>query len=140
MSYRLQYDCSDISWEEVAGTLRSVGMASYDPALHKKAFENSALVVFVFDGRQMIGFGRALSDHAYQAVLYDIAVITEYQGKGVGKLIFEGISSRLKRCNIMLYASPGREGFYERFGMRKMITAMALFTDAERMKRKGFTE
>ncbi|MBN2254687.1 MAG: GNAT family N-acetyltransferase [Deltaproteobacteria bacterium] len=140
MSYRLQNDCSDISWEDVAGTLRSAGMASYDQALHRKAFENSALVVFVFDGMRMIGFGRALTDHAYQAVLYDVVVIPEYQGKGVGKLIFEGISSRLKGCNIMLYAAPGREGFYERFGMRKMITAMALFTDGERMKRKGFTE
>jgi ribosomal protein S18 acetylase RimI-like enzyme len=136
----VQHDCADISWEEVAETLSSVGMASHDPELHRKAFEHSTVVVFIFHGLRMIGFGRALSDHAYQAVLYDIAVIPEYQGKGVGKLIFENISSGLKGCNIMLYASPGREGFYERVGMRKMTTAMALFADGEAMKRKGFTE
>lgn len=140
MSYRLQYDCSNIHWEQVAETLMSVRMASYDPMIHKKAFENSHTVIFVFDGDRMIGFGRALSDDAYQASLYDIAVIPECQGKGVGKLIFESMLAKLKHCNIILYATPGKEGFYKKLSMSKMKTGMALFTNAEAMKKKGFIE
>lgn len=140
MSYRIQYDCSNIHWERVAETLTSVGMASYDPIIHKKAFENSHIVIFVFDGNRMIGFGRAISDDAYQASLYDIAVIPEYQRKGVGKLIFESILAKLMHCNIILYATPGKERFYTKLGMSKMKTGMALYTDAEAMKKKGFIE
>ena len=136
----MQYDCSHIHWEQVAETLMTVEMASYDPAIHKRAFENSHVVIFVFDGDRMIGFGRALSDDAYQAVLYDIAVIPDYQGKGVGKFIFEHILAKLGQCNVILYASPGKEAFYSKLGMSRMKTGMALFTNAGAMKKKGFIE
>jgi hypothetical protein len=48
--------------------------------------------------------------------------------------------ARLSQCNIILYASPGREEFYRKLGLRKMKTGMALFRKAEIMKEKGFTE
>jgi hypothetical protein len=48
--------------------------------------------------------------------------------------------NRLPPCNVILYASPGKEGFYEKHGLRKMKTGMARFTNADRMKTRGFTE
>ncbi len=77
---------------------------------------------------------------AYQAAVYDCAVIKEYQGKGFGKILMENILSDLKACNIILYASPGREGFYEKQGFLKMKTGMAYFRNSELMKDRGFTE
>jgi hypothetical protein len=50
------------------------------------------------------------------------------------------ILSRLSQCNIILYASIGKEDFYRTFGMRKMKTGMALFQNAAAMAEKGFTE
>jgi hypothetical protein len=50
------------------------------------------------------------------------------------------ILARLPQCNIILYASPGKEEFYRTLGFRKMKTGMALFGEAEEMKGKGFTE
>jgi predicted N-acetyltransferase YhbS len=88
----------------------------------------------------MIGFGRAVSDGAYQAAIYDCAVLPEFQGQGVGNTIMKNIMARVAHCNVILYALPGREGFYRKFGFRKMKTGMARFIKKEAMQERGFTE
>ncbi|MDO9067005.1 MAG: GNAT family N-acetyltransferase [Deltaproteobacteria bacterium] len=124
----------------VAATLKSVGMAHCEPDLHRMAFEASHTTVFAYYAGQLIGFGRAISDGVYQAAIYDVAIVPEFQGKGIGRTIMTHILSRLFQCNIILYASIGKEDFYRTFGMRKMKTDMALFQNAAAMAEKGFTE
>ncbi|MCO1604658.1 GNAT family N-acetyltransferase [Desulfosporosinus nitroreducens] len=140
MSLKIQLDCSNINWDCVSQTLKKVGMASFTAEIHKKAFENSYTVVFIFDDDKLIGFGRALSDGAYQAAIYDIAILPEYQGKGIGRLIVNNIIKTLPKCNLILYAAPGKEIFYEKLNFKKMKTGMALFCNATEMQKKGFTE
>lgn len=85
---------------------------------------------------QLIGFARAISDGAYQAAIYDVAIVPEFQHKGIGTAVIQKILARLAHCNIILYASPGKEGFYRKPGMWKMKTGMALFLNAEEKKKK----
>lgn len=136
----IQFDCSGVDWNAISETLRDVGMAHKEPGLHKKAFENSYVTVFVRHENRLIGFGRALSDGAYQAAVYDVAVAPDFQGKGIGTTIMKHILARLPQCNVILYASIGKEGFYKTLGFRKMRTAMALFIKADEMRIKGVTE
>jgi GNAT superfamily N-acetyltransferase len=140
MSWDIQFDCTSVDWSVVSETLRLVGMAYSEPSLHRKAFENSYVTVFIYQDSRLIGFGRAISDGAYQAAVYDIAVIPECQGKGVGTLIMESILAKVSHCNVILYASIGKEAFYQTLGFRKMKTGMALFRKAEIMAEKGFTD
>ncbi|MDM8516015.1 GNAT family N-acetyltransferase [Desulfobacterales bacterium HSG16] len=140
MDMEIKFECSDVDWQTVSDTLKLVGMAFYEPDLHKKAFENSQVTVFIYHKNRMIGFGRAISDGAYQAAVYDVAVIPEFQKMGLGKTIMENIMSRLPSCNMILYATPGKEVFYEKLDFRKMKTGMARFNNPEKMKEKGFTE
>lgn len=139
MKVELQFNCLNIDWNKVSTLLKTVGMAYFEGKLHKKAFENSHTVVFAFDEDKLIGFGRAISDGTSQAALYDIAVLPEYQGKKVGATIVNSIIDRIPHCNFILYAAPGKEGFYEKLNFRKMKTGMALFLNTE-MRKKGFTE
>jgi ribosomal protein S18 acetylase RimI-like enzyme len=88
----------------------------------------------------MIGFGRAISDGLIQAAIYDVAVLPSYQGLGIGKQIIQKIVDSLPGCNFVLYASPGKEPFYEKLMFRKMKTGMALFVRSEIMSTRGFTE
>jgi len=136
----IQLDTSNINWDRVVEILIEVSMATYAPEIHQAAFEKSEVVVFVFEGDILVGFGRAISDGTYQAAVYDVAVWPSFQGKGVGTLILDTLVEHCPHCNITLYASPGKEGFYEKHAFRKMKTGMALFRDAEKMKAKGFTE
>jgi hypothetical protein len=38
---------------------------------------------------------------------------------------------------IILYAVPGREGFYAKFGFKPMTTAMAIFADPAQAAERG---
>ncbi|MGA9109523.1 MAG: GNAT family N-acetyltransferase [Smithella sp.] len=140
MEIDIVYDCSETDWKAVSETLKCVGMAYEEPDVHKRAFEASHTTVFVYKDAQMIGFGRAISDGAYQAAVYDVAVVPEFQKIGIGKIIMEKILERLSGCNVILYAAPGKEDFYRRLGLRKMKTGMALFRNPEKMAKRGFTE
>jgi len=140
MDLKIQYDCLNIDWNRVSEILKEVKMASFEGEVHKKCFENSHTVIFVFENEKLIGFGRAISDGVYQAAIYDVAVLPEYQGKKIGRLIVEHILNSIPQCNFILYASPGKESFYEKLNFKKMKTGMASFRYPEMMQKKGFTE
>ena len=96
--------------------------------------------MFIFDREKLVGFGRATSDGAYQAAIYDVVVIPEYQKRSIGRLIMERILQKISSCNIMLYANLGREEFYTKLDFCLMKTAMAKFLRPEIMKEKGFIQ
>jgi ribosomal protein S18 acetylase RimI-like enzyme len=140
MDLDIKQDCNGVDWKSVSETLKSVGMGYHDPDVHRRAFEASHTTVFVYNAGTLIGFGRAISDGAYQAAIYDCAVIPGFQGKGIGKTIMQNILRRVSQFNIILYASPGKEGFYQKYGFRKMKTGMALFKKGAAMREGGFTD
>jgi GNAT superfamily N-acetyltransferase len=140
MNLKFQYDCSGINWELVPEILKMAGMSFHDADIHRKAFSASASVVFVYNNQQLIGFARAISDGLIQAAIYDVAVLPSFQGLGIGKQMIEKIVNSLPGCNFILYASPGKELFYEKLKFRRMKTGMALFVKADIMTNRGFTE
>ena len=129
MEIDVKQDCAGVDWKAVSETLKDVGMAYYEPDVHRKAFEASHTTVFVYHGDRLIGFGRAISDGAYQAAIYDCAVLPEFQGRGIGKKIMNEILSSVSHCNVILYAAPGKEGFYQSLGFRGIsVSTGSLFT------------
>lgn len=140
MNLRFQTDTQNIDFNQVRKILQIVKMSFYDEEMQRKAFENSFSVIFVFDGNNLVGFGRTLSDGILQASVYDVAINPDYQGFGIGKLIMEKLLETVKGCNVILYASIGKENFYEKLNFRKMKTGMALFLNQNAMCEKGFTE
>lgn len=140
MEFEIKSDCSGVDWKTVSEILESVGMSHHEADGHKKAFEASYASVFVYASSRLIGFGRAISDGIYQAALYDVAVLPEFQKMGIGKTIISNLLQRLPSCNVLLYASPGKEGFYRKLGFHGMKTGMARFEKANIMREKGFTD
>jgi GNAT superfamily N-acetyltransferase len=136
----IKHDSSGVDWKTVSETLKRVGMTYDDPDMHKKAFVASHTAVFAYHAGQLVGFGRAISDGIFQAAIYDVAVVPEFQKKGIGKAIMKSILDRLPQCNLIMFATPGKEGFYQTLGFRKMKTGMALFRKAASMAERGFTE
>jgi len=138
MNLKIITECAEVDWQTIADSLKMVGMAYHEPDVHRRAFEASHTCVFIYENSLLLGFGRALSDGEYQGALYDIAVLPEAQGKGIGKIIIQTILERLPNCNLILYATPGMEGFYKKLGFGLMKTGMAVFTNPQAMER--FTE
>jgi aralkylamine N-acetyltransferase len=82
---------------------------------------DSALFAGAFLNKKMIGMGRALSDMASDAYIQDVAVLKEFQGRGVGKKIIQTLITRLQKNGvdwIGLIAQPGTAGFYENLGFQ----------------------
>jgi GNAT superfamily N-acetyltransferase len=140
MAYRIQETCQGIDWDAVYAIMDSVRMASHSLEQVRLAFENSYRVVFVFDGGELIGFGRAVSDGAYEAAIYDIAVRPERHAGGLGTLILDTLHAGLEGMDTILFAMPGVEDFYRKNGYAKMLTGMAKFARPQRMREKGFTD
>ena len=140
MEIKVKYDCDGVDGSTVAATLKTVGMAYHGPDAHRRAFEGSHATVFIYHAEQLIGFGRAISDGIRQAAVYDCAVLPEFQEKGLGATLMKNILAQIPNCNVILNASPGKEGFYQKLGFRKMKTGMAHFKDSDSKKERGYTE
>ncbi len=92
----------NIDWDETVVVFERapLGKRRREPEKLKRAFESSYAVVYVFDTDKLIGMGRALCDGEYQAAIYDMVVLPEYQGKGIGKEIVGRLCEQLPVENI----------------------------------------
>ena len=117
-------------WDELSALYRIAPLGEKSPRDLRTVFGNSRHVLRVFEHGRLIGAGRALADGLDCACLCDIAVHPHYQGGGLGKAIVERLRERCAgHRKILLYANPGKEGFYRKLGFRPMATAMAIFAD-----------
>lgn len=140
MDLWFQDNYDNIDWKEIPLLLGQVGMSSTTVDKHRLSFENSYAVVFVFDKNKLIACGRMISDGVRQAAIYDVAVNPAYQGQKIGKEIMKRLLAKALGCNVILYASPGKEDFYRKLNFKKMKTGMVLFANAERMENSDFVE
>jgi GNAT superfamily N-acetyltransferase len=131
----------DVDWEELAALYRAAPLGTKDAAALRTAFSNSRFVLFACEAGRLVGAGRALADGADCSYICDVALLPSHQGHGLGKEIIERLIdlSRGHR-KILLYAVPGKEAFYTRFGFRRMKTAMAIFQKPEDAQANGFIE
>ena len=125
MRIEFKFDLEGIDWSKAAEIFKLAPLGVRDPNKLRKSCEKSYLVCFAYDADKLIGMGRAISDGEYQAAIYDLVILPEYQRKGIGKRLMEKIHSRLPVETIILYAVPGKEIFYQELGYCKMRTAMA---------------
>ena len=129
-----------IDWEEVSALFRAT-LGEKPAATLKTVFGNSLYRCIVCDQGRIVGVGRALSDGIDCSYLCDIAVLPAYQGTGLGKQIV-GRLVELSRGHkkIILYAVPGKESFYGKFGFQRMKTAMAIFENQALAQERGYLD
>ncbi len=129
-----------VDWDEAATIfqLAPLGKRRRDPDQLKRAFESSYAVVYAFHSGRLMGLGRALCDGEYQAAIYDIVLLPDYQNQGIGRGIVDRLRDQLPVENIILYSVPGREGFHEKCGFRRMRTAMAILNPVMSNPESGY--
>lgn len=134
-------DATDgIDWEKLADIFRCAPLGDRDAAGLREAFTNSGLRCFAWHQSELIGAGRALTDDVRYTVIFDVVVLPEYQGQGIGKQIMAYLTEKSKAPNLLLQAVPGKEGFYQKLGYRKLKTAMGRFAHPEAQSRLGYLE
>lgn len=141
MNIKLTEDHENIDWLLLAEVYEKAPLGTREPYKLEAVFKNSEHKCFLFDQNKIIGAARAISDGFDCAVICDVAILPEYQGKSLGRLMMNHLMEKLSRHNkILLYSAPGKEGFYLKQGFRKMKTAMAIFSDQKKAFDGGFIE
>jgi len=138
LKLKWNYSLEGVDWEELSNLYLEAPLGYKKPSDLEIAFSNSKFKCFVYDSERLIGVGRALADGRDCSYLCDIAVHPSYQGLGIGRDIVSGLVdlSRGHR-KIILYAVPGKEDFYRKFGFKRMTTAMAIFENQDQALEKG---
>ncbi|MGA8515978.1 MAG: GNAT family N-acetyltransferase [Burkholderiaceae bacterium] len=128
-----------VNWEELS-KLYQVAPLGDKPAVNLKiVFGNSKCRCFVYEQGQLVGVGRALADGVDTSYICDIAVLPSHQGTGLGKRIVNRLVELSRgHKKIILYAVPGKEAFYRKFGFKRMSTAMAIFDDQDLARERGY--
>ena len=97
----------------------------------KKCLSNSDVIISIWVGSQIVGFGRALSDGIYRGVLWDIVIDKNHQGKGYGKLIVKTLlnSPKLKHTKKVYLMTTDKKQFYSQIDFKDVITQNLLIRE-----------
>ena len=76
--------------------------------------KGSTVVVSLWRGKRLVGFGRASSDGIYRAVLWDIVVAGDLQGRGLGRKVVEALleSPALRDVERLYLMTTNSASFY----------------------------
>jgi len=128
-----------LDWHELSALYKAAPLGDKSVAWLRTAFSHSLFRCFARDEGRLVGAGRALADGVDCAYLCDIAVLPSHQGQGLGKAIIARLLERAQgHRKIILYAVPGKEPFYRKFGFRRMTTAMAIFENQASALARGY--
>lgn len=133
-------DLADVDWTAAAEVFVRAPLGARKPEALERAFRNSYACVLAYDDQTLIGLARATCDGEYQAAVYDVVLFPEYHNRGIGKRMMEELLKQIPVKNVILYAVPGREGFYAKCGFTKMRTAMAILSPYMAKPETGYLE
>jgi N-acetylglutamate synthase-like GNAT family acetyltransferase len=129
-----------VDWNDLSALYR-VALGEKSAATLKTVFGNSLYRWIVSDQGRIVAAGRALSDGIDCSYICDVAVLPDYQGSGLGKQIVGRLVEQSRgHKKILLYAVPGKEAFYRKFGFERMATAMAIFEDQALARERGYID
>lgn len=130
--YEWDLTLDTVDWNELSELYRIAPLGDKSSEALEAVFTNSMFRCFVYADGRLIGAGRALADGLDCAYLADVAVHPDYQKVGLGTAILERLLTLASgHKKVILYANPGREGFYAKLGFHPMNTAMAVWADSQ---------
>jgi len=84
-----------------------------------QALNSSWYVLSAYEAEKLVGFGRLVSDGVLHAMIYELIVLPDYQGQGLGGKILEKLVTKCKESgvrDIQLFCAAGKREFYEKRG------------------------
>lgn len=101
---------------------KSVGWNEISAKQAQTGINNSTYIVSAVYKDKTVGAARVVSDGGYIAVIVDVIVLPEFQGKEIGKtmmkMVMEFIKSNIAEGEgvfVNLMSAKGRESFYKQF-------------------------
>ncbi len=98
-----------------------------DRACMQQMLTEADLTLTAWDGDQLVGIARSLTDWCYCCYLSDLAVHASYQRQGIGKELIRRTQAELgPKATIILLSAPAAVDYYPHIGMEKHPSAWVL--------------
>ena len=97
----------------------------------KKCLANSDVIISLWVGNEIVGFGRALTDGVYRGVLWDIVIDQNHQGKGFGRLIVKNLlsSKKIKNTKKVYLMTTNKKLFYSQLDFKEVTSQHLLIRE-----------
>jgi len=107
----------------------------------RRLLAGSSVVVSLWQGKRLVGFGRASSDGIYRSVLWDVVVAGDLHGLGLGRRVVEALlaAPALRGVERIYLMTTNSAGFYEQLGFR-VAAPQALLVKPGAGEAPGFRE
>lgn len=92
--------------------------------------QHANLVITAWQGDQLVGIARSLSDFAFITYLSDLAVRDSHQRAGIGKELIRRTQGAAPSATLVLLAAPAAVDYYPHIGFTHHPQAWLLAPDA----------
>lgn len=87
----------------------------------QKMLDSSNLVITAWNGSELIGISRSVTDYSYCCYLSDLAVKKEYQKFGIGKTLIELTQQSIgEQTMLLLLSTTSAMEYYPKVGFEKV--------------------
>lgn len=93
--------------------------------------QHANLVVTAWDGDQMVGVARALTDFVYVTYLADLVVRESHQRMGIGTGLMRKVREEAPRATLTLLAAPQAVEYYPRVGFTRHESSWLIRAEEE---------
>jgi GNAT superfamily N-acetyltransferase len=116
----IHYSTDPPAAEQFAALFAPLGwFPGMDVGQFHRSLAHSWYCVSAYDGEQLVGFGRAISDGVIHALLTEVAVAATHRHRGIGRAIMARLIERCHKADIrqvQLFAADGKTPFYQQLG------------------------
>ncbi len=123
MTIRFHVDDSDLATADFLTLAQRVWPGEYAPQLVQAALSRT-INITAWDGGQLVGCVRILTDGYFFSTIPEILVDPAYQGQGIGRQLMEFAWERAP-TGFFFGAQPGNEGFFEKLGYERSLRSYA---------------
>ena len=113
----------DITAEQLSQVFRTSGIKRPvdDLSRLQKMLDNGDILITAWDGDQLVGIARSITDYSYCCYLSDLAVNKNYQSLGIGKELVRQTQLHIsEEVALILLSSPIAMEFYPHIGFKKI--------------------
>jgi len=107
-------DTHEVDLDQLTVLFNSVGWErrTADRDRLAQLVRGSLFVVSAWDGDRLVGFARAISDGATNAYISTVAVLPEYQKRGIGRGLIQRLLADHDGIQFVLHANENAYPFY----------------------------
>jgi len=119
--------------EEIIDLYQSAGLNRplHDPKRISHMFAHSNLVITAWNGEQLVGISRSLTDWCWSYYLADLAVRQPYKKLGIGKKLISLTKEKAgEQSMVLLLSAPAAMAYYPKVGLEQVQNGFILHRES----------